>query len=70
MKIAFYALRDFDELAFVEKFSKQYGIDFVWTAEYPKEHNLELAKGCDGVSCTPCEMREEWVRTYHSYGVK
>ena len=70
MKIAFYALRDFDELAFAEKFSKQYGIDFVWTAEYPNEHNLELAKGCDGVSCTPCEMREEWVRTYHSYGVK
>ena len=53
MKIAFYALRDFDELAFAEKFSKQYGIDFVWTAEYPNEHNLELAKGCDGVSCTP-----------------
>lgn len=70
MKIAFYALRDFDELAFAEKFSKQYGIDFVWTAEYPDEHNLELAKGCDGVSCTPCEMREEWVRTYHEYGVK
>ena len=35
MKIAFYALRDFDELAFAEKFSKQYGIDFVWTAEFP-----------------------------------
>ena len=40
MRIAFYALRDFDELAFFEKFSKQCGIDFVWTAEYPNEHNL------------------------------
>lgn len=44
MKIAFYALRDFDELPFVEKFSKQYGIDFVWTAAYPDENNLDLAR--------------------------
>lgn len=70
MKIAFYALRDFDELAFAEKFSKQYGIDFVWTEEYPNADNLQLAQGCQGVSCTPCEMKEEWVRVFHSYGVQ
>lgn len=70
MKIAFYALRAFDELAFAERFSKQYGIDFVWTEEYPNADNLELARGCQGVSCTPCEMKEEWVRTFHGYGVQ
>lgn len=70
MKIAFYALRDFDELAFAERFSKQYGIDFVWTEEYPNADNLQLAQGCQGVSCTPCEMKEEWVRAFHSYGVQ
>lgn len=46
MKIAFYALRAFDELAFAERFSKQYGIDFVWTEEYPNADNLQLAQGC------------------------
>lgn len=70
MKIAFYALRAFDELPFAEKFSKQYGIDFVWTEEYPNEDNLELARGCEGMSCTPCEMQEEWVRRLHGYGVQ
>ena len=70
MKIAFYALRDFDELPFVEKFSKQYGIDFVWTAAYPDESNLDLAKGCDAVSCTPCRMTEGMLDTWYGYGVR
>ncbi len=70
MKIAFYAFRDFDELPFAEKFSKQYGIDFVWTSEYPNENNLSLAKGCAGLSCTPCEMKEEWVRALYDSGVQ
>lgn len=70
MKVAFFALRDFDELAFAEKFSKQYGIDFVWTSEYPNKDNLKLADGCDGVSFTPCEITEEYVKRFHDYGVR
>lgn len=70
MKIAFYALRDFDELAFVEKYSKEYGIDYVWTAEYPHEDNISLAEGCVAVSCTPYEFSEDYVRRLHEMGVK
>jgi len=70
MKIAFYALRPFDELPLVEKYSAEYGIDFVWTTEYPNPGNLKLAEGCIAISCTPCEMRTEWVDTYHGLGVK
>lgn len=70
MKVAFFALRDFDELAFAERFSKQYGIDFVWTSEYPNKENLKLADGCDGVSFTPCEITEEYVKAFHDYGVR
>ncbi len=70
MKIAFYALRDFDELAFAEKFREQYGIDFVWTGEYPNENNLSLAEGCDAVSCTPFEFSKDFIKAYHDYGVK
>ncbi|MGI6262943.1 MAG: D-isomer specific 2-hydroxyacid dehydrogenase family protein [Succiniclasticum sp.] len=69
MKIAFYALRDFDELPFVRRFSKEYGIDFVWTPAYPDESNLDLAKGCDAISATPCRMTEEMLETWHEYGV-
>ena len=70
MKVAFFALRDFDELAFAERFSKQYGIDFVWTSEYPNKDNLKLAEGCDGVSFTPCEITKEYVKIFHDYGVR
>ena len=70
MKIAFYALRDFDELAFVKKFSQEYGIGYVWTAAYPDESNLDLATGCDAISATPCRMTDEMLETWHGYGVR
>lgn len=70
MKIAFYAMREFDELPMCEQFSKEYGIDFVWTKEPPTKENLSLAKDCIAISCTPCLMTEEYVETLHSYGVK
>lgn len=70
MKIAFYALRDFDELPLVEKYSKKYGIDYVWTADGPCEGNLKLAEGCDAISATPCKMSEKWLEEWRNYGVK
>lgn len=69
MKIAFYALRDFDELPFVKKFSDMYGIDYVWTPEYPSSENIKLAEGCDGVSTVPCAMPEKWVEEWHNMGI-
>lgn len=69
MKICFYALRDFDELPMVEQCSKKYGIDFVWTSEYPNENNISLADGCDGVSFTPCLVTEEWLEKWRAMGV-
>ena len=50
MKIMFYALRPFDEQAYCEPYSKQYGIDYAYTAEVPTPDNLELAKGCEAAS--------------------
>ena len=70
MKVAFFALRDYDELDFCKKYSAQYGIDFVWTSEYPNKDNLRLAEGCDGASFTPCEITEEYVDIFHDCGVK
>lgn len=70
MKICFYALRPFDELAYCKRFSEQYGIDFTWTAEYPTADNVELAKGCDAVCMTPCDMGAEMVDRFAALGVR
>jgi D-lactate dehydrogenase len=70
MKICFYSLRPFDELAFCEAFRKETGIDFVYTSEYPSMANAELAEGCDAISYTPCAVSEELMRKFHDEGVK
>ena len=70
MKIMFYSLRPFDELRYAEKFKKEYGIDFDWTADYPDADNIRLAEGCDAVSSTPCDMGKAYVDAFHEMGVK
>ena len=50
MKIFFYALRDFDEKRFLEECAAKYGFDYDFTPEYPCLDNLDLAKGCEGIS--------------------
>ncbi|MCI2046260.1 MAG: D-isomer specific 2-hydroxyacid dehydrogenase family protein [Faecalibacterium sp.] len=70
MKIMFYALRPFDELAYCRKFAKQYGIDFAYTPEYPTPENVELAAGCDAVSTTPCDMGAAMLDRFAALGVK
>lgn len=70
LKIAFFALRKFDELEIAQEFSKKYNIDFVWTSEYPNKDNLNIAKGCDAISVVPCEFTKEYVDILKEYGVK
>lgn len=70
MKICFYALRDFDELPMARRFEKKYGIEFVWTGDYPNDGNIALAQGCDAISFTPCLVKEEWMQAWSDMGVK
>ena len=70
MKICFYALREFDELHFCREMKEKYKIDFVYSTEYPNERNISLATGCDGVSCTPCDMSAKVLKSFHDVGVK
>ncbi len=70
MKIMFYALRPFDELAYCEKFSKQYGIEFAYTPEYPTPENVKLAAGCEAISATPCDMGAAMIDRFAALGVK
>mgnify|MGYP002856142819 CR=1 FL=1 len=70
MKICFYALREYDELDFCIKMKEKYNIDFIYSTEYPNENNMSLASGCDGVSCTPCDMSAKTLQAFHDLGVK
>ena len=45
MKIFFYALREYDEKKYVEKFAEQYSFEYGFTSDYPSMDNVELAEG-------------------------
>ena len=49
MKFAVYGMWD-EEYAMLEKLSKEYGFDYVATSESICLKNVEMSKGCDGVS--------------------
>ena len=70
MKICFYALREFDELVFCEKFREKYGIDFTYTTEYPNTKNISLSEGCEAFSCTPFNADSKVLEEFHKVGVK
>ena len=70
MKICFYALRPFDELAYCEPCKEKYGIDYVWCPDAPSPENLHLAQGCDAVSTNPCEVTPEYLRAFAKMGVR
>lgn len=70
MKIFFYTLREFDELAFAKHYAEQYGMEFGYTADYPDADNYRLAEGADAVSMTPCDMSSAMVERFASIGAK
>lgn len=71
MKICFFALREFDELQYCEKYKKEMGIDFTYTTEYPSLENIpRVVKGCEAVSATPCDMSAPILEALAKEGVK
>ncbi|MBQ3457040.1 MAG: hypothetical protein IJG36_11420, partial [Synergistaceae bacterium] len=45
-------------------------IDFIYSTEYPNSENINLASGCEGMSCTPCDMSASVLEAFHNVGVK
>ncbi len=70
MKIFFYALRQYDELKYVQKFAEQYNFEYDYTSDYPTMENVNLAKGYDGVSIITNPMYPEILDVFHAVGVK
>lgn len=70
MKLFFYQMRVFDELAYAEKFSREYGIEFGYTEQNPFLETADLCRGYDAVSMNPSDMSAPVVERMHENGVK
>ena len=70
MKIFFYALREYDEQKYVEKFAKQYSFEYAFTSDYPSMDNIGLAKGYDAISIITNPMYPEILDALHNEGIK
>lgn len=70
MKIFFYALREYDEQKYVEKFAKEYSFEYAYTSDYPSMENIGLCKGYDAISIITNPMYPEILDVLHENGVK
>lgn len=70
MKIFAYAMREFDEKDFFEKYSKELGCEYGYTTEYPSPENVELARGYDAISATPCNLDADMLDRFYAVGVR
>lgn len=70
MKIFAYALREFDEKKFFDQFSKEYDCEYAYTTAYPSPENVELARGYDAISATPCDLNADMLQRFYDVGVR
>jgi len=70
MKIFAYTMREFDEKDFFEKYSKELGCEYGYTTEYPSPENVELARGYDAISATPCNLDADMLDRFYAVGVR
>ena len=70
MKIFVYAMREFDELPVVKQLSQEIGVEFDYSTGHPTIETIELARGCEAVSCTPCVLTDEMLEKFAEVGVK
>lgn len=70
MKIFAYALREFDEKEFFDKFSEEFGCEYGYTTAYPTPDNVELARGYDAISATPCDLSGDMLERFYNVGVR
>ena len=70
MKIFAFALRDFDEKAYFERYCREFGLEYDYTPEYPTMENAELARGCEGITIITNPMTPELLDRYYALGVR
>lgn len=70
MKIFAFALRDYDELSYLEALSKELGFEFDWSPDYPSLENASLAQGCAGVNIITGPVDAALLDAFAALGVK
>lgn len=70
MKLFVYCLREFDEKAYFDYYTKQYHMTYTYTTAYPSLENIGLAEGCQAVSLTPCRITDEMLYRFYEVGVR
>lgn len=70
MRLFAYALREYDELGFMEECSKELGFEFDWTAEYPSPANAELARGYDALCIITNPLDTALLDQFHRLGIR
>lgn len=70
MKIFAYCMREFDEKEFFDQICEEYGAQYSYSTDYPNPDNVELARGYDAVSVTPCDMGADMLDRFYSVGVR
>lgn len=70
MKIFFFALREYDELHFVEEFSRKYDFTYDYTSIYPTLETADMARGCDAISIITNAMYPELLDRFAGMGIK
>lgn len=70
MRLFAFALREYDELGYLDAVSRELGFEYDWTPEYPTLDNAGLAAGCDSLSIITNPMTPELLDAYHALGVR
>lgn len=70
MRLFAFALREYDELGYLEGYAGEQGFEFGWTSEYPSEENLDLARGYDAISCITNPMDAARLDALHDLGAR
>ena len=70
MKLFVYCFRDFDERQHFDALTREAGIDYSASPDYPTAETAHLAAGCEAISFTPCRMDAALLRQFRDLGVK
>lgn len=70
MKLFVYCFRDFDERQHFDALTREAGIDYAASPDYPTAETAHLAAGCEAISFTPCRMDAALLRQFRDLGVK
>ena len=70
MRLFAYALREYDELEYMQAAASQMGFEFDWTSDYPTLDNAHLAAGHDALCIITTPMPAELLDAFWAQGVR